>query len=111
MNKPILIILMVFFVGAGTAMAAQVEFTQRELFRIPFGAEANDLGARIEEGNFLIPRDFTMDGSGHYYVYDSNKHRIARFSSEGAYEMGIRYPATAQQVFAHADAQENLWLL
>ncbi len=111
MNRPIFIVLTAIFWGAGTAFAAKVQFAPKELFHIPFGPEANALGARIEEGNFLIPRDFTMDGSGHFYVYDSNKHRIARFSSEGIYEMGIRYPATAKQVFAHADAQENLWLL
>jgi len=52
-----------------------------------------------------------MDGAGHFYIYDSNNHRIARFSSEGKYEIGFGYPATARQIFAHADAHENLWLL
>ena len=91
--------------------AAAVEFTPRDLFHIPFGDENNMLGAKIEDGNFLIPRDFTMDTSGHFYIYDSNNHRIARFAADGAYQMGIRYPETARQVFAHADAEENLWLL
>jgi hypothetical protein len=97
--------------GSSNARAATVEFASRELFHIPFGKENNMLGARIEGGNFLVPRDFTMDGAGHFYIYDSNNHRIVRFSSAGAYEMGIRYPTTARQVFAHADARENLWLL
>jgi hypothetical protein len=91
--------------------AQSVSFTPHELFHIPFGDEREALGAHIEGGNLLIPRDFTMDGAGHYYIYDSNHHRIARFSSEGKYEMGYRYPTTAKQIFAHADSHQNLWLL
>jgi len=106
-----MMVLTIFFWSAVSAHAAAVEFTQKELFRVPFGNERNDLGARIEGENFLIPRDFTMDASGHIYIYDSNHHRVARFSSDGAYEMGIAYPETAHQVFAHADSHENLWLL
>src|SRR5690242_4604365 len=91
--------------------AMSVTFVGRELFQIPFGKEANQLGAKIEGDNFLAPRDFTMDAAGHFYIYDINNHRIARFTSSGKYEIGYRYPETAQQVFAHADSRENLWLL
>jgi hypothetical protein len=96
---------------AGIAEASSVTFTPRELFHVPFGAARDQLGARVEGGNFLIPRDFTRDDDGHFYLYDVNNHRIARYSSEGKYEMEFRYVASARQVFAHADARQNLWLL
>lgn len=92
-------------------LAAEASFAPRELFRIPFGKSREALGARIESGNFLFPRDFTMDGAGHFYIYDSNNHRIARYSSDGKYEVGLAYPATAKQIFAHSDSRLNLWLL
>ncbi len=91
--------------------AAEVTFTPRELFRVPFGKDREALGAHIEGGNFLFPRDFTMDGAGHFYIYDSNNHRIARFSPGGKYEIGFGYPSTAGQIFAHSDSRQNLWLL
>ncbi len=91
--------------------ASSLKFSSRELFRIPFGTAPQTLGSKIENGNFIIPRDFTIDGAGHFYLYDTNNHRIARFSYEGKYEAGFRYPSSADQVFAHADAHENLWLL
>ena len=97
--------------GAGPAAASSVTFKSRELFRIPFGTDHQDIGSKIEGGNFIFPRDFTMDAAGHFYVYDTNNHRIARFSQEGKYEIGYAYPATAGQVFAHADSRANLWLL
>jgi hypothetical protein len=109
--RTVMAVLAALLWGAGKSQAAAIEFSPKELFRVPFGNDRNTLGARIEGSNFLIPRDFTMDAAGHFYIYDSNHHRIARFSSGGAYEMGIAYPATARQVFAHADAHENLWLL
>src|SRR5579872_4844288 len=99
------------FPGPSGVHAADAAFTARELFRIPFGNNRDALGARIDGGNFIFPRDFTLDGAGHFYIYDSNHHRIARFSSEGKYEMGFGYPATARQIFAHADSRQNLWLL
>jgi len=97
--------------AASLGYASSVTFTPRELFRVPFGKSRDALGARIDGGNVLIPRDFTLDETGHVYIYDSNNHRIARFSRDGKYEIGFTYPATAQQIFAHADSHENLWLL
>jgi len=93
------------------AHAASVSFTSKELFRVPFGKNREDLGVKIEGGNLLIPRDFTLDAAGHFYIYDSNNHRIARYAQDGTYEMGYSYSATADQIFAHADSVENLWLL
>ena len=90
---------------------AAVAFTPRELFQIPFGADPKALGARVESGQFLFPRLFTMDGAGHFYIYDSIHHRIARYAGDGRYEMEFRYPETARQIFAHPDSRENLWLL
>ena len=81
------------------------------MFQIPFGPDRDQLGAKIDDGNFIIPRDFTLDADGHFYIYDSNKHRIARYSPDGKFEIGFRYPETAERVFAHADSHENLWLL
>ena len=95
----------------GMARAEKVVFTPEELFRVPFGSGRAELGKRIEKDNLIIPCDFTMDGAGHFYIYDPNKHRIVRFSSEGRYEMEFRYLETAQQIFAHPDARQNLWLL
>jgi hypothetical protein len=103
-----------FFLTAACAracFAASVTFEPRELFRVPFGQSKDTLGAKIDAGNFIIPRDFSMDGSGHFYIYDPNKHRIVRFSPEGRYQMEFRYLVTAGQVFAHADSRENLWLM
>jgi hypothetical protein len=91
--------------------AASALFSPRELFRIPFGEQREALGTRIESGSFQYPRDFTLDGAGRFYIYDIKKHRIARYSPNGAYQIGFAYPATAGQVFAHADSQENLWLI
>jgi len=102
---------MTLCLSGGVVHAASVTFAPRELFRVSFGKGADQLGARREGDNFIIPRDFTMDGSGHFYLYDINNHRIARFSSDGRYEMGFRYPLTAGQLFAHADSHENLWLM
>jgi hypothetical protein len=99
------------FLGSGTARAASATFMPRELFRVPFGQSRDHLGARLEGGNLIIPRDFTMDGAGHFYITDINNHRISRFSSTGRYEMEFRYLPTAGQLFAHADSRENLWLL
>jgi hypothetical protein len=91
--------------------AFAAEFKERELFRIPFGAARGELGARVENDQFVYPRSFTIDGAGRFYIYDSLKHRIARFSSSGTFEIGFNYPETAQRIFAHADSQDNLWLL
>ena len=66
---------------------------------------------RLDGGNLIIPRGFTMDAAGRFYIYDVNHHRVARYSSQGRYEMELRYPETAGQMFAHADSRENLWLL
>jgi hypothetical protein len=101
----------VLMVGVGMAGAAGGGFAPRELFQIPFGSERGALGSRVEGGNLILPRDFTMDGAGRFYIYDLNKHRIARFSPAGKFEMAFRYLPTARQVFAHADSKENLWLL
>jgi len=95
---------------AGTAYAS-VRFTPRELFRIPFGDARGDVGSRVENGHLLIPRNFTIDDNGHFYIYDASHHRIARYSPDGTYEMEFHYLDTAQSVFAHVDAHENLWLL
>ncbi len=65
----------------------------------------------MEKGNFQFPKDFTIDGTGRFYIYDKLKHRIARYSPVGTYEMGFTYPATAEQVFARPDSKGNLWLL
>ena len=93
------------------APAASVTFEPQELFRVPFGTGRDALGARVEGGQFHFPRDFTMDGAGHFYIYDSGNHRVARFSPQGKFEMDFRYIQTAGQVFAHADSRQNLWLL
>jgi len=103
------IILILF--GGGLCQAASVTFVPRELFRVSFGRSRDQLGARVEGGNFIIPRDFTMDGAGRFYITDINNHRIARFSSAGRYEMEFRYLPTAGQLFAHADSRENLWMI
>jgi hypothetical protein len=105
------VLLLTLILPGAMAAAARVSFTPRELFRIPFGKERERLGTRIEGGLLLIPREFTMDGAGHFYINDSNKHRIARFSDQGTYEMEFRYLPTARQLFAHADSSQNLWLL
>ena len=91
--------------------ASEITFTPVELFRVPFGNKRGTLGAKIEGGNFIFPRDFTIDEDGHFYINDINNHRIARYSWRGAYEIGYTYPATAKQVFSHADSHKNLWLL
>lgn len=92
-------------------LASQIEFSSRELFRLPFGTSKQALGVKVEGGNLLIPRDFSLDAQGHFYITDTHKHRIMRVSSSGAYEMGIVYPPSAEQVFAQPDGQGNLWLL
>jgi hypothetical protein len=109
MKWMILLLLAVCF--GGLCRAESLTFVSRELFRIPFGKSPDGLGARIDVGSFIFPRDFTMDASGHFYIYDSNNHRIVRFSSAGKYEIDFRYLPTATHVFAHADSHENLWLL
>lgn len=96
---------------ARVAPAASVEYVSRELFRIPFGNSKQELGVKVEAGNLLIPRDFSLDARGHFYVNDAHKHRIVRVSSKGAYEMGIAYPPTAEQVFAQPDGLGRLWLM
>jgi hypothetical protein len=103
--------LLLTFLCSEVGHAMPVTFTPRELFRIPFGPAREDLGTALENGNFQYPRDFTLDGAGRCYIFDTKKHRIARFSAQGKYEIGFAYPATARQVFAHADSRENLWLL
>jgi hypothetical protein len=110
-RKDFLIILCALGFGSRIGFSADVSFAPRELFRIPFGKSRETLAARVQGADFIIPRDFTMDGAGHFYIYDSNNHRIARYSSQGKYEIGFRYPETAKQIFAHADSHENLWLL
>jgi hypothetical protein len=95
----------------GTSAAARVQFTSRELFRVPFGKSPDTLGSRVEGDNLIVPREFTLDEVGHFYITDIVQHRIARFSSTGKYQMELRYPPTARQVFAHPDARQNLWLL
>jgi hypothetical protein len=92
---------------AGPAAAA----TPQELFRIAFGPDRAELGAQVQGANFSFPRDFSMDTAGRFYIYDTIKHRIARYSHLGIFQMSLAYPVTARQVFAHADAHDNLWLL
>ncbi len=91
--------------------AASLEFKSRELFQIPFGTDKESLGAKVQDGNFLLPRDFSVDANGRFYINDSNKHRVIRVSPRGEYRMGISYPASAEQVFAQPDGLGNLWLL
>lgn len=110
-NRRAILLVAGLLVGARTAQSASLVFSPRELFRVPFGKAKPTLGARVDGGNFLFPRDFTMDGQGHFFIYDTNNHRIARFSSEGTFEMEFRYLPTAQQMFAHTDSRQNLWLL
>jgi len=83
----------------------------RELFHVPFGQRPETLGSQIEGSNLIIPREFTLDEVGHFYITDIVRHRIARFSSAGKYQMELRYVPTARQIFAHPDAHQNLWLL
>jgi len=91
--------------------AAEASFTPRELFQIPFGTDKSSLSTRLDGGQMKIPSNFTIDAAGHFYVYDNVRHRIARFSPSGVFEIGYTYDATVQQVFAYADANRNLWLL
>jgi len=91
--------------------AATLTFQPRELFRVPFGKNRDTLAARVDGGNLIIPRGFTMDQVGHFFLYDLNNHRIARFSDHGRFEMEFKYVPTARQVFAHPDGQQNLWML
>ena len=98
--------------GTASAQAAKVTFTPHEMFRIPFGEAREALGTKIDDkGLLLVPRDFTMDGAGHVYIYDFAKNRVARYSEEGKYEMGFHYVGSAHQIFAHADSRQNLWLM
>ncbi len=90
---------------------AKIQFVKRELFRIPFGDPKESLGSKVVDGQLLIPRNFSLDGSGNFYINDANRHRIVRYSWRGAYQMSLQYPATARQVFAQPDGQNNLWLL
>src|SRR6266567_7463783 len=110
-NRWAILLSILVFSGHGRCYAEKITFTPRELFRIPFGKARETLGTRVREGQFSFPRDFTRDGAGHIYIDDSHNHRVARFSSEGKYEMGFHYTETARQIFAHADSRENLWLL
>ncbi len=109
--RKLLLTAIAVFAFSAVSRAASVSFTPKELFRIPFGNNREALGAKIEGGNLLIPRDFTLDSAGHFYIYDSNNHRIARYASDGTYEMGYGYSPSADHVFAHADSSQNLWLL
>ncbi len=104
-------LLVALLVHAARSESARRIFQPHELFRVPFGESRETLGSRIAQAQFLIPRDFTLDGADHFYIYDVNNHRIARYSSAGKFEMDFRYLATAGQVFAHADSSQNLWLL
>ncbi len=38
---------------APALQAASIEFSSRELFRVPFGKDKEALGVKIENGNFL----------------------------------------------------------
>jgi hypothetical protein len=109
--RQIPLILALVLLAGKSGRCAEITFTPRELFRVPFGSGREALGSKVDGGQFTFPRDFTMDEAGHFYIYDTNKHRIVRLSSSGAYEMAFGYPATAQQVFAHTDSRQNLWLL
>ena len=111
MNRSVMIGFALLLLGNGAGWAAKASFVPHELFRVSFGPGRDQLAARVEGGNLIIPRDFTMDGAGHFYITDINNHRISRFSSAGRYEMEFRYLPTAGQLFAHADSRENLWLL
>src|SRR5687768_15893730 len=74
------------FLLAPSAGAARAVFEPRELFRIPFGTQREALGTAVEDGQFRFPRDFSMDPSGRFYIYDQKKHRIARYSAAGNFE-------------------------
>jgi len=111
MPRQCFFILLHLILVSGSGYTASVAFTPRELFRVPFGAQRGALGARVADGNFSFPRDFTLDDAGHFYIYDIHKHRIARYSSQGQFEIGFNYPDTASQTFAHTDSRQNLWLL
>lgn len=103
-------LLVVFLLCCNSLQAAEI-FVPRELFRIPFGAAKEELGSKIENDHLHIPSDFTIDGVGRFYINDIVKHRVVRYSAFGKYELAYTYPATAKQVFAHADEKGNLWLL
>lgn len=109
--KPFLLGFVTWMLPLAGSYAASVSFEPQELFQIPFGKAREMLGSSVQDGNFLFPRDFSMDSAGRFYIYDTQKHRIARFSPVGAFEMDFRYLASADQVFAHADAASNLWIL
>jgi hypothetical protein len=109
--RAILIGFVVTCLSSTAGQGASVTFTPHDVFHIPFGEARETLGTAVADGNFQYPRDFTLDGAGRVYIFDTQKHRVARFSADGTYEIGFAYPATARQVFAHADSHENLWLL
>jgi len=96
---------------AAQVQAADVEFAPREMFRMPFGSDRAALGAKIDGQEMKIPSDFAMDAAGRFYIYDIHKNRIARYSPEGKFQITYTYAPTVQQVFAHVDAQQNMWLL
>lgn len=93
------------------AYAGDVRFSSAELFRIPFGAGRGELGTAIDDKGFRFPHEFTRDARGRFYINDLYKHRIVRYSAEGAYELSLTYPKTATKVFSHADEDGNIWLL
>jgi hypothetical protein len=103
-----LMLLLAGFAGTSWAMS---RFQFHEMYRIPFGSSRNALGTAIKNGGFQYPRDFTLDASGRCYIFDTKKHRIARYSALGQFQIGFNYPASAEQVFAHPDSKENLWLV
>lgn len=100
-----------FSIALAPVCAEQVTFVPETLFELPFGTTREALGSKNTGHELIIPSEFTMDSDGRFYINDAAKHRIARFSSKGVYQMGVQYPETAQQVFAHADEIGNLWLL
>ncbi len=97
--------------AANAQAAAPLRFEPKEVFRIPFGNGKGELGVRLEGERHILPYEFTLDGLGRFYITDIGKHRVARFSPTGVYEMGAQFPETVKQVFAHADTDGNLWLL
>ncbi|MFH2118951.1 MAG: hypothetical protein ABIJ25_00955 [Pseudomonadota bacterium] len=85
----ILLLIVVLFI-IGCAKADFVDYREKLLLSVEWGAKAGKFGLAIpSDGEFVGPRTFTVDDDGYIHIFDSIKRNIKVFNGEGIFQGSV----------------------
>ena len=74
----------------GCAKADFVDYREKLLLSVEWGAKAGKFGLAIpSEGELVGPRTFTIDDDGYIHIFDSIKRNIKVFNGEGIFQGSV----------------------